>query len=274
MDVIRSRTSDSLYFWLENQPKGNIVPAYEAHPAYEIYILYSGERYMYLGNALYHIQRGDAVMVAPETPHRSFGNTPYTGICIEFSDLYIRSVFGSAKYDSIAACFSRPVIALDENALNSIHSFTAAAKENKKEENACLSKITDILYEFYLAGSFGDNLSPNSDLSNIGWYIRKNFLTIKGLDELTEHFKLSKSHLCRIFKQHTGVTVTHYINALRIQYAYKLIAETNIPIKDIYIMCGYNNSQYFNRVFKQIRGCTPHTARKEARRTLMWEHGE
>ena len=91
---------------------------------------------------------------------------------------------------------------------------------------------------------------------------------------MTERFGLSKSHLCRIFKQHTGVTITHYINALRMQYAYKLIIETNIPIKDIYIMCGYENSQYFNRVFKKIRGCTPSSARREARKTQMWNYDE
>lgn len=229
---------------------------------------------MYLGNFLYCIHRGDAVMVDTEVPHRSFGNTPYTGICIEFSDSYIRSAFGSAKYDSIVACFKRPVISLDEKALDKIYSYAAAAKDDKEAEDIYLSKITDILHEFYIAGNFNDNLSPDSDLSNIGAYLQKHYLTVKGLDELTERFGLSKSHLCRIFKQHTGVTITHYINALRMQYAYKLIIETNIPIKDIYIMCGYENSQYFNRVFKKIRGCTPSSARREARKTQMWNYDE
>lgn len=274
MDIIRSNTSNSLYFWLEERSKGNIVPAYEAHEAYEIYILYSGERHMYLGNSLYRIQRGNAVMIGPDIPHRSFGGTPYRGICIEFSDKYIDDAFNSLICSSIRSCFNKNILTLDENALNTIYSHTLYAKSNKSEQNKCLINIIDILSGFLNSESLDSNKSNNSDMSNIGYYLQMNYLTISSLDELTERFNLSKSHLCRVFKEHTGVTITHYINALRIQYANKLLGETNIPIKDVYKMCGYNCSQYFNRVFKKFTGCSPRTARNEARKTQMWEQDE
>lgn len=274
MDVIRAKTSDSLYFWLEEQPKGNIIPAYEAHEAYEIYILFSGERYMYLGNSLYHIQRGSAVMISPDVPHRSFGAAPYSGICIEFSDKYIDDAFSSRACASIRSCFRKQILTLDENALDAVYANTVCAKSDKREENRCLLNIMNILRGFSASGAADNSLSGGSDMSNIGYYLQTNYLTVKSLDELTERFGLSKSHLCRVFKQHTGVTITHYINALRIQHAYKLISETNIPIKDVYVMCGYRSSQYFGRVFKKIYGCSPRTARNEARKTQMWEQDE
>ena len=274
MDIIRSNTSDSLYFWLEDSPSGNIVPAYEAHTAYEIYIIYGGERHMYLGSSLYHVRRGDAVMIPSETPHRSFGDTPYKGICIEFSGGYIRSVFSPEKCRAILSCFDKPVIRLDEDALKLIHTRTVKAKETKAEQNISLSVITDILFGFCTAAKLGAKPSFDSDISAISMYIQKNYLNIKGLGEIADRFGISESHLCRVFRARTGVTVTHYINALKMQYAYKHLIETNMPIKEIYKKCGYANSQYFNRVFKKFRGVTPHKARADARETEMWDYEE
>lgn len=274
MNIIRSHTADSLYFWIEEKSEGNTLPAYESHEAYEIYILYSGERNMYLGSTLYHIRTGDAVMIGSETPHRSFGSTPYKGVCIEFSERYIENAFDGDAYRLAKACFEKKVIALDETALANIYEYTVRAKENESERDSCLFKILRELYGACRDSGFGGEFSNDSDLSNISGYIQKNYLTINGLDELAERFGLSKSHLCRTFKEHTGVTVTQYINALRMQYAYQLIIETKTPIKEVYRLCGYSNSQYFNRVFKKLRGCTPSAARREARETRMWEYEE
>ena len=100
----------------------------------------------------------------------------------------------------------------------------------------------------------------------------KNYLEIKGLDALSEHFGITKSHLCRVFKEHTGITITHYINALKIQRACLLLCESKIPIHDIYKMCGYDNSQYFNRVFKKIKEVTPNQFRQQSRAIKMWKY--
>ena len=80
--------------------------------------------------------------------------------------------------------------------------------------NDCMLAIVDILYKHIPFSNPNAKRTFDSDLSTIGNYIQKNYLEIKGLDALSEHFGITKSHLCRVFKEHTGITITHYINAL------------------------------------------------------------
>ena len=93
MEVLQSNTADNIYFWIEDRVQGNVNPIYESHGAYEIYIVCNGKRRMYLGNVLYKVGTGDALMIPASTPHRSFGDGAFSGICIEFSDAYIKEHF-------------------------------------------------------------------------------------------------------------------------------------------------------------------------------------
>ncbi len=64
MEVLQSNTADNIYFWIEDRDQGNVNPIYESHGAYEIYIVCNGERRMYLGNVLYKVGTGDALMIS------------------------------------------------------------------------------------------------------------------------------------------------------------------------------------------------------------------
>lgn len=256
MEVLQSNTADNIYFWIEDKEQGNVNPIYESHGAYEIYIVCNGERRMYLGNVLYKVGTGDALMISASTPHRSFGDGAFSGICIEFSDAYIKEHFTKSQYDKITECFKTPLISLPPNLLPIIRTYSLTAYNNVDMRNDCMLAIVDILYKHIPFSNPNAKRTFDSDLSTIGNYIQKNYLEIKGLDALSEHFGITKSHLCRVFKEHTGITITHYINALKIQRACLLLCESKIPIHDIYKMCGYDNSQYFNRVFKNMKEVT------------------
>mgnify|MGYP000252684409 FL=1 len=68
MEVLQSNTADNIYFWIEDRVQGNVNPIYESHGAYEIYIVCNGKRRMYLGNVLYKVGTGDALMIPASTP--------------------------------------------------------------------------------------------------------------------------------------------------------------------------------------------------------------
>lgn len=274
MLTLNSATADNLYFDIEHKADGNTYPMYETHNAYEIYIIYTGKRNMYRGETLFNMTCGDVLLLPPGIPHRSFGHEAYTGICIEFSDFYIKNNLNEATYRLLKSCFSAPLISLNRNALEAIYEDSKKAISEPDCRKSALKSITQILHGFLSNSIYADKISSDSDLSVISSYIQKNFLNIKGLDDLSTHFKLSKSHLCRVFKQHTGITITGYINALKIQYSCKLLAETNTPISEIYKLCGYNSSQYFNRIFKRTRGITPHQFKTYSRKTQMWNYSD
>ncbi|NLN42227.1 MAG: helix-turn-helix transcriptional regulator, partial [Clostridiales bacterium] len=47
------------------------------------------------------------------------------------------------------------------------------------------------------------------------------------------------------------------INKLRVSEAKKLLVNTDMSIKDLALLIGYNNDQTFSRVFKKLEGITP-----------------
>ena len=87
-------------------------------------------------------------------------------------------------------------------------------------------------------------------------YIKENFtsqLTMKGV---ASKFFLNPCYFCKIFKNETGMTFTHYLMRLRIEEAKKLLS-SNKKMYDIAAAVGYDNVQYFSTIFKEIEGITP-----------------
>ena len=80
---------------------------------------------------------------------------------------------------------------------------------------------------------------------------------IPGLKRLWDLSDYSHEYLTRCFKKYLKVTPTEYINALRLNYAKKLIIENSVPITDACFHCGFNSLSYFYKQFKKLFGCTP-----------------
>ncbi len=73
---------------------------------------------------------------------------------------------------------------------------------------------------------------------------------------------LSEGFLCRLFKQIMGTTPFSYINNCKIRRSRQLLIETDLPIKDICMQCGFENESYFYKVFKEKMNISPNEYRK------------
>lgn len=74
---------------------------------------------------------------------------------------------------------------------------------------------------------------------------------------LAHRHHFSESHMCRIFKNAVGVTVTEYINGYRTDKAAMLLKNTDESVSDISESVGFDNLNYFDRVFKKHKGLPP-----------------
>lgn len=68
---------------------------------------------------------------------------------------------------------------------------------------------------------------------------------------------VSTYYFCRIFKQMTGRTITEYINEVRLKKSIELLKNGNMNITEIAINCGFNDVNYFSRLFKKKHGVSP-----------------
>jgi two-component system, response regulator YesN len=88
-------------------------------------------------------------------------------------------------------------------------------------------------------------------------YINNNFKKDIMLEEVAGVVNISSFYFSKIFKEYTGKNYVDYITDLRIEVAKEKLCEGVISIKEICYEVGYNDPNYFSRVFKKVEGLSP-----------------
>ena len=88
-------------------------------------------------------------------------------------------------------------------------------------------------------------------------YIHENYDKELSQPFLASLVSLPVTQFSHTFKEETGMTLTDYIIAYRMEKAKDLLANSNLKVSDIAERLQYQNSQNFIRVFKRITGLTP-----------------
>ncbi|MBP3900014.1 MAG: helix-turn-helix domain-containing protein [Blautia sp.] len=95
-------------------------------------------------------------------------------------------------------------------------------------------------------------------------YIQENYQKDISLDDVSRHVDISPYYFSKLFKQEDGRTFIEYLTGIRIQEARRLLRNPGYSIKEIGIMCGYSDPNYFSRIFKKYEGVTPSEFRERA----------
>jgi two-component system, response regulator YesN len=94
-------------------------------------------------------------------------------------------------------------------------------------------------------------------------YIRINLNQDLSLDSISQALNLNSYELSRQFKKETGKNITEYINNRRINEAIYILENENNSITDVAFTVGFNDVNYFTKVFKKMKGVTPSEFRKQ-----------
>ncbi|MGL1893017.1 MAG: response regulator [Spirochaetaceae bacterium] len=88
-------------------------------------------------------------------------------------------------------------------------------------------------------------------------FIQSNFKNDISLEETAMYCNLSTFYFSKIFKVETGKNFVHYLTEVRIKKSKELLRETNLSMKEITASIGYNDPNYFTRVFKKVENISP-----------------
>lgn len=97
---------------------------------------------------------------------------------------------------------------------------------------------------------------------NVISYIENNFTEKITLDKLSNIAGISEGHFCRLFKQITGMSAIDYVNHLRVNKAAGLIQNSDKNMTEIAMNCGFEDSNYFSRVFRKHKRVSPMDMRR------------
>ena len=76
------------------------------------------------------------------------------------------------------------------------------------------------------------------------------------MDRLAEKINMSPRHLTRLFKETTGITISQYLEKLRIEHAVQLLRENN-KVETIANECGFQSTNQLRSLFKKHTGVVP-----------------
>lgn len=88
-------------------------------------------------------------------------------------------------------------------------------------------------------------------------YLSLNFSQEISLSHLADMVHFSASHLSKVFKKETGITISRYIARLRCEQAARMLKDTHLSVQEISNYVGYPDNNYFVKVFKKQYGVTP-----------------
>ncbi|MDH6304847.1 AraC-like DNA-binding protein [Parabacteroides sp. PF5-5] len=94
-------------------------------------------------------------------------------------------------------------------------------------------------------------------------YIHKNLDKSIQIEHLAQLCFMTKDHFIRLFKKEMNITPCKYINQKKIEQAQLTMLIDDKPIKEIAYNLGFNNTFYFNRLFKKITNKSPGEYKKE-----------
>lgn len=95
-------------------------------------------------------------------------------------------------------------------------------------------------------------------------YMKCNYSKELKLEDLSARAFLSPSYLSRFFKECTSMTISEYMQKIRIEEACQLLKKTDMKVIEIAYKVGYRDIKYFNSIFKKINGKTPGEYRRKA----------
>lgn len=241
------------------------------HDGYEIVLFLAGDVSIFVESAEKKLERGDMIFIGPYTFHglNVLDIEKYERIVINIRYNYLQML--SDDETDLSICFSqmypgRPnIIHLNEDALQK---FVALGDRLEK----CLTmrqygqKILSkaLLSEFMIMAGQHMGLSATqhyesimpSIVSNIFEYIEQNLNTNITVNSIAKHLHYSCDYLSRVFKNTTGGSLKHYINAKKISLAQQYLRQGCTP-HDVCFMLGYNNYSSFSRLFSEQIGQSP-----------------
>ena len=93
--------------------------------------------------------------------------------------------------------------------------------------------------------------------SEILGYIDSNYTKDISLSELAGKCFYNTAYLGRVFKSAFNMSIREYIREKRIDYAKKLLKDSDETVENISVLSGFSDKKQFYRVFKEKTGCTP-----------------
>ncbi|WP_438349153.1 AraC family transcriptional regulator [Paenibacillus sp. FA6] len=251
--------------------------AYHWHPDLEFILVIDGSMEYFVNGQTIHLDTGNGIFVNSKRLHYGFSadktDCSYIVVVIHptllgegtlAGKVYLEEKFGSNTDDYILLTSQIP---WQLEALLSLTQLYDEMHSNADNLLRLLSQATSLCAR---VGDHIQQVSRNNDdeyawmtIRKMTGHIHQSYDLKITINEIATAGSVCRSRCCELFKKYVGQTPNNYLIKYRIQKSCEMLLETNRPVSEIAIACGFQTASYFSYVFRNLIGLVPQDFRKQ-----------
>ena len=213
---------------------------------YDLTFVISGSMTYVADNEIFVLKKNDAIFLKPGTLRERYeGNEPVKYVSFNFKAMpNVELEFDKYLPNCISSDIKKIVSAFPQSHLSPYY--------HSKEKVGCI--LNYILFELLDVVSLKSN---NPYVLKVTRYVGEHITEKMSLQSISGVIGLSKEYTANIFKKEVGKTLTDYINERKMLLAKELITRNEMKLTDVASYLGYDNYNYFSRLFKRYFDFSP-----------------
>jgi AraC-like DNA-binding protein len=260
----------------EGQPRAGMRTGFHCHDGWELFAPLGDQlRFEVAGGRAMTIAAGGVLLVRPGCLHLAIHLLPQRPrlrtLMISFPQRAWRS--GGVWLDQLDRVLSRSELAswtalvrdapgaVVERVAASIQGDGFAGERALSDLRLLLSALGEIAFAHETSEpAAGDDAVARAEALLHREYYRADL----DLAQIAEQIGLSPSHLSRLFKARTGLSVHQSLIRLRLRRARELLRDATLSIKEVAALTGWSDQLYFSSAFRRGFGMPPSRLRRRA----------
>ncbi len=246
------------------------------HREFEFLVLEEGHGNIFIDGAEYALSPGDGAFVNSRALHLGQRSDPLP--CRFFAIVFAPEFLG-AENDLIFQSYVRPV---EENKIT----LPAVYRREIDWQREVLNKAVHIhginkkrppcgeliikeelfgMWRLCFMHSEKNSASVGSglgDMISAMEFIRARYALPLSLKDIASSINMSEGYFCRKFSAAMHITPFEYLLRIRVDNSCRMLRDSDAPVGEIAVRCGFNSFSYFSKRFKEFVGCTPQEYRK------------
>lgn len=116
---------------------------------------------------------------------------------------------------------------------------------------SCIKNLETEINCLYLGKNYG------SLINKISIFVLQNVENEITLPVIANSLQMNKNYICEVFKKKAGISLLDYITKIKMERAKKMLAESENRSYEIADKLGYNDPEYFSKLFKKYSRVSP-----------------
>lgn len=222
-------------------------------PIFVMNLVIKGNGILKVNNKEFELNSGTVFFAFPGCPFKLLGSDDFRYIYISFMGTNAANLLNDFGIN-----IENPVC----SNMDSVIPFWLDSIRRINQQNANVLTESVLLYTLSFLNNPNKEIKLKKNNENlfelIVDYIDNHFMdTDISIKKIADVFSYTEKYISALFSKNMKTKFKSYLNDMRIQYANKLIEDGETSVSKISELCGYSDSLYFSKVYKEKTGKSP-----------------